>query len=154
MLQHLLDESIGPVKLPEHRVPGEDMHAQFRAYLFGRRRARECIESLYGIRLVCIGCQTGMDNSYHLGSARAGERNSASSAHNYPGGAPGRPNITCAPDSDSNIFDSPDPAAADYIALLINRAAILEVPNLVREGDGRSIRVRRFQGEADQVSEH
>jgi hypothetical protein len=32
-----------------------------------------------------------------------------------PGGAPGRPNIPCAPDSDSNIFDSPDPAAPDYI---------------------------------------
>jgi hypothetical protein len=32
-----------------------------------------------------------------------------------PGGAPGRPNILCTPDSDSNIFDSPDPTAADYI---------------------------------------
>ena len=32
-----------------------------------------------------------------------------------PGGAPGRPNIPCTPDSDSNIFDSPDPAAHDYI---------------------------------------
>jgi len=32
-----------------------------------------------------------------------------------PGGAPGRPNIPCAPHSDSNIFDSPDPAAPDYI---------------------------------------
>jgi hypothetical protein len=32
-----------------------------------------------------------------------------------PGGAPGRPNIPCAPDSDSNIFDSPDPAAPGYI---------------------------------------
>jgi hypothetical protein len=32
-----------------------------------------------------------------------------------PGGAPGRPNIPCAPDSDSNIFDSPDPTAPDYI---------------------------------------
>jgi len=32
-----------------------------------------------------------------------------------PGGAPGRPNIACTPDSDSNIFDSPDPAAPDYI---------------------------------------
>ena len=32
-----------------------------------------------------------------------------------PGGAPGRPNIPCAPDSDSNIFDSPNPAAPDYI---------------------------------------
>jgi hypothetical protein len=32
-----------------------------------------------------------------------------------PGGSPGRPNIPCAPDSDSNIFDSPDPAAPDYI---------------------------------------
>jgi hypothetical protein len=34
-----------------------------------------------------------------------------------PGGAPGRPNIPCAPDSDSNsnIFDNPDPAAPDYI---------------------------------------
>jgi hypothetical protein len=32
-----------------------------------------------------------------------------------PGGAPGRPNIPCTPDSDSNIFDSPDPAAPDYI---------------------------------------
>ena len=32
-----------------------------------------------------------------------------------PGGSPGRPNIPCTPDSDSNIFDSPDPAAPDYI---------------------------------------
>ena len=32
-----------------------------------------------------------------------------------PGGAPGRPNIPCAPDSDSNIYDSPNPAAPDYI---------------------------------------
>jgi hypothetical protein len=32
-----------------------------------------------------------------------------------PGGAPGRPNIPCAADSDSNIFDSPDPTAPDYI---------------------------------------
>jgi hypothetical protein len=32
-----------------------------------------------------------------------------------PGGAPGRPNIPCKPDSDSNIFDSPNPAAPDYI---------------------------------------
>jgi hypothetical protein len=32
-----------------------------------------------------------------------------------PGGAPGRPNIPCTPDSDSNIFDSPDPTAKDYI---------------------------------------
>ena len=32
-----------------------------------------------------------------------------------PGGAPGRPNIPCAPASDSNIFDSPNPAAHDYI---------------------------------------
>src|SRR6516165_10098258 len=32
-----------------------------------------------------------------------------------PGGSPGRPNIPCVPDSDSNIFDSPDPAAPDYI---------------------------------------
>jgi hypothetical protein len=32
-----------------------------------------------------------------------------------PGGAPGRPNIPCTPDSDSNIFDSPNPAAPDYI---------------------------------------
>jgi hypothetical protein len=32
-----------------------------------------------------------------------------------PGGAPGRPNIPCAPDSDSNIFDSPDPTAPQYI---------------------------------------
>jgi len=32
-----------------------------------------------------------------------------------PGGAPGRPNIPCAADSDANIFDSPDPAAPDYI---------------------------------------
>jgi hypothetical protein len=32
-----------------------------------------------------------------------------------PGGAPGRPNIPCTPDSDSNIFDSPNPAASDYI---------------------------------------
>ncbi|MGH8132871.1 MAG: hypothetical protein ACRETP_06520, partial [Steroidobacteraceae bacterium] len=32
-----------------------------------------------------------------------------------PGGSPGRPNIPCAADSDSNIFDSPDPTAPDYI---------------------------------------
>lgn len=32
-----------------------------------------------------------------------------------PGGSPGRPNIPCAAASDSNIFDSPDPAAPDYI---------------------------------------
>jgi len=32
-----------------------------------------------------------------------------------PGGSPGRPNIPCAADSDTNIFDSPDPAAPDYI---------------------------------------
>ena len=32
-----------------------------------------------------------------------------------PGGSPGRPNIPCAADSDNNIFDSPDPAAPDYI---------------------------------------
>jgi hypothetical protein len=32
-----------------------------------------------------------------------------------PGGSPGRPNIPCTPDSDSNIFDSQDPAAPDYI---------------------------------------
>jgi hypothetical protein len=32
-----------------------------------------------------------------------------------PGGAPGRPNIHCTPDSDRNIFDSPDPTARDYI---------------------------------------
>jgi hypothetical protein len=32
-----------------------------------------------------------------------------------PGGAPGRPNIPCTADSDSNIFDSPDPTAKDYI---------------------------------------
>ena len=33
-----------------------------------------------------------------------------------PGGSPGAgPNIPCIPDSDSNIFDSPDPAAPDYI---------------------------------------
>jgi hypothetical protein len=32
-----------------------------------------------------------------------------------PGGSPGRPNIPCTPDSDSNIFDSPNPAAPDYI---------------------------------------
>ena len=32
-----------------------------------------------------------------------------------PGGAPGRPNILCTPDSDSNIFDNPDPTAPDYI---------------------------------------
>jgi hypothetical protein len=32
-----------------------------------------------------------------------------------PGGAPGRPNIPCAPASDRNIFDSPNPAAPDYI---------------------------------------
>lgn len=32
-----------------------------------------------------------------------------------PGGAPGRPNIPCTPDSDNNIFDSPDPSARDYI---------------------------------------
>jgi hypothetical protein len=32
-----------------------------------------------------------------------------------PGGAPGRPNIRCAPASDRNIFDSPNPAAPDYI---------------------------------------
>jgi hypothetical protein len=32
-----------------------------------------------------------------------------------PGGSPGRPNIHCAAASDSNIFDSPNPAARDYI---------------------------------------
>src|SRR4029077_12387870 len=32
-----------------------------------------------------------------------------------PGGSPGRPNIPCAAHSDSNIFDSPDPTARDYI---------------------------------------
>ena len=33
-----------------------------------------------------------------------------------PGGSPSAgPNIPCTPDSDSNIFDSPDPKAADYI---------------------------------------
>jgi hypothetical protein len=33
-----------------------------------------------------------------------------------PGGSPiAGPNIPCTPDSDSNIFDSPDPAAPDYI---------------------------------------
>jgi hypothetical protein len=32
-----------------------------------------------------------------------------------PGGSPGRPNIPCAADSDSNIYDSPDPTAPDYI---------------------------------------
>jgi hypothetical protein len=33
-----------------------------------------------------------------------------------PGGSPSAgPNIPCAPDSDGNIFDSPDPAAPDYI---------------------------------------
>jgi hypothetical protein len=32
-----------------------------------------------------------------------------------PGGSPGRPNIPCTPDSDSNIFDSPNPASSDYI---------------------------------------
>jgi hypothetical protein len=33
-----------------------------------------------------------------------------------PGGSPGAgPNIPCTPDSDSNIFDSPNPTAPDYI---------------------------------------
>jgi len=33
-----------------------------------------------------------------------------------PGGSPsGGPNIPCKPDSDSNIYDSPDPTRADYI---------------------------------------
>jgi hypothetical protein len=32
-----------------------------------------------------------------------------------PGGSPQFPNIPCAPASDSNIFDSPDPTAPDYI---------------------------------------
>jgi hypothetical protein len=32
-----------------------------------------------------------------------------------PGGSPQFPNIPCAPTSDSNIFDSPDPTAPDYI---------------------------------------
>jgi hypothetical protein len=32
-----------------------------------------------------------------------------------PGGSPQFPNIPCTPTSDSNIFDSPDPTAPDYI---------------------------------------
>ena len=32
-----------------------------------------------------------------------------------PGGSPDFANIPCTPDSDSNIFDSPDPSAPDYI---------------------------------------
>jgi hypothetical protein len=32
-----------------------------------------------------------------------------------PGGSPGRPNIRCAAHSDSNIFDSSNPAAPDYV---------------------------------------
>jgi hypothetical protein len=32
-----------------------------------------------------------------------------------PGGSPAFPNVPCTPDSDSNIFDSPDPTAPDYI---------------------------------------
>jgi hypothetical protein len=32
-----------------------------------------------------------------------------------PGGSPAFPNVRCTPDSDANIFDSPDPKAPDYI---------------------------------------
>jgi hypothetical protein len=32
-----------------------------------------------------------------------------------PGGSPNFPHVPCTPDSDSNIFDSPDPTAPDYI---------------------------------------
>jgi hypothetical protein len=72
--QDPLNKSVGSVKFPEHRVPGEDMHAQFRADLFGWHCACKCIERLDGIRSVLPGGQGGMDNSYDLGSACGCER--------------------------------------------------------------------------------